>query len=141
MKTLRHLTTMTFVLVLAAGCTSAAGSTPAHRSGSTTRTITDRDKGTTVPLHVGDHLKVILASTYWTIQPASNRAVLRSDGRPVTKGKLQGCVPGAGCGTTTETFTAVKDGKATVSASRTTCGEALLCTGGNGEYKVSVVVK
>ena len=92
-------------------------------------------------LHVGDHVKLILANTYWKIEARSDTTVLRSEGRPVTKGQLQGCVPGAGCGTTTETFTAIKGGNTTVSASRTSCGEAVLCTGGDGSYKVAVVVK
>ena len=141
MRTLRHLTIIAFALLVAAGCTSAAGSATRHRARPATKMISERDKGTTVALHVGDHLKLVLTNTYWEIHAASDAVVLRSDGQPVTKPKLQGCVPGAGCGTTTETFTAAKAGKATVSASRTTCGEALRCTGGNGEYKVSVVVK
>ena len=114
MRTLTRLTVIGFALLLAVGCTSAPGRGSTHLSGSTTKTITEQDKGTTVTVHVGDHLKLILANTYWTIQPASDGAVLRSDGLPVTKGELQGCVPGAGCGTTTETFTAVKSGKASV---------------------------
>ena len=141
MRTLRPLTVVALALFLAAGCTSAAGSATRHPAKSTNKTITERDKGTTVTVHVGDHLKLILSNTYWTIQPASDTAVLRSDGRPVTKGTLQGCVPGGGCGTKTQTFTAVKVGKATVSASRTTCGEVILCAGGSGDYKVSIVVK
>jgi hypothetical protein len=32
-------------------------------------------------------------------------------------------------------------GTATVTASRTTCGEALRCTGGQGSYTLSVVVR
>jgi len=144
MRTLRHhLTVITLALFVAAGCTSTAASAAARHPArsSTTRTITERDKGTTVALHVGDHLKLSLSNTYWDIQLASDTAVLRSDGPPVTKGKLQGCVPGAGCGTVIGAFTAVRTGTAIVSASRTTCGEAILCAGGNGEYKVSVIVR
>ena len=114
---------------------------PGTRPKSTTKTITERDNRTIVTLRAGDHLKLVLSNTYWTIQPASDQAVLRSDGPPVTKATLAGCVPGGGCGTKTETFTAVGGGKATVSASRTTCGEALRCTGGNGNFDVTVVVK
>ena len=103
--------------------------------------MTDRDKGTTVTLHVGDRLKVVLASTYWTIDKSPNPAVLRTDGKQVTTPALKGCVPGGGCGTAARTFTAVTNGSTTVSGSRTTCGEALLCTGGNGKFSVTVVVK
>ena len=103
--------------------------------------MTDRDKGTTVTLHVGDRLKVVLASTYWTIHPASKPAVLQTDGKQVTTPRPKGCVPGGGCGTASRMFTAVAKGTTTVSASRTSCGEALPCTGGNGKFSVTVVVK
>lgn len=126
-------------VALAAGC-SPAGATTQPRVAHT-KTVTDHDKGTTVTLHVGDRLKVVLASTYWTIHPSSNAAVLRSDGRPIVTGQLNGCVPGEGCGTATRLFTAIATGKASVSASRTSCGEALRCTAGHGTYKVSVLVK
>ena len=103
--------------------------------------MTEREKGTTVTLRIGDHLRVVLANTYWTLQPSSDPAVLRSDGGPVVKPRMSGCVPGAGCGTASETFTATAKGKALVRASRISCGEALRCTGGQGVYKVSVVVR
>jgi hypothetical protein len=45
-----------------------------------------------------------------------------------------------GCGTVTAVFHALKPGQATISASRTTCGEALLCTGSAGAYEVTIVV-
>jgi hypothetical protein len=144
MKTLDRCIAVSFALTLAAGCASAAGTAPSSARPSpkaVTKMVTDRDKGTTVTLHVGDRLKVALASTYWTINPAAKPGVLRSDGRPVTTPHLNGCVPGGGCGTETQTFTAAAKGATIVSASRTTCGEALRCTGGNGEFSVSVVVK
>jgi hypothetical protein len=140
-----HLVVVIIVVALGllagAGCSSTSGS-KAHgpTKSATTRTITERDKGTTVTIHVGDHLKLDLSNTYWQIQPASDAAVLRSDGPPVITRGLQGCAPGTGCGTESETFTAGKAGTATVSASRATCGEAMRCTGRNGEYKVTVKV-
>jgi hypothetical protein len=45
-----------------------------------------------------------------------------------------------GCGTVTAVFRAVAPGSATITASRTTCGEALLCTGSAGAYEVTIVV-
>jgi hypothetical protein len=144
MKTFRHCLAITFALTVAAGCTSVAGSAPssAHpHPKAVTKTVTDHDKGTTVTLRVGDRLKVALASTYWTIQDSAKPSVLRADGRQVTTATAKGCVTGAGCGTASRTFSAVGKGTTTVSASRTTCGEALLCTGGNGKFSVTVVVK
>jgi hypothetical protein len=45
-----------------------------------------------------------------------------------------------GCGTVTATFRGLRGGQATISASRTTCGEALLCTGSAGAFEVTIVV-
>jgi len=49
-------------------------------------------------------------------------------------------VPGAGCGTVTALFDAVGPGRASVSAERTGCGEAMSCTGRQRSYSVTVVV-
>jgi hypothetical protein len=145
MKTFGRCITIVLALTLAVGCTSAAGTAapsahPPHPK-AVTKTVTDRDKGRTVTLHVGDRLKVVLASTYWTIHKSPKPSVLRTDGEQMTTPALKGCVPGAGCGTATRTFTAGARGTTTVSASRTSCGEVLLCTGGNGKFSVAVVVK
>lgn len=144
MKTLHRCVVITFALTLAAGCTSAAGTAPNSapaRAKAVTKTVTDRDKGTTVTVHVGDRLKIVLASTYWTIHPASKPEVLRTTGKPVTTPQLNGCVPGGGCGTESQLFSAVAAGTTTVRAARASCGEALLCTGGKGEFSISIVVK
>ena len=144
MKSFPHCLAITFALTLAAGCASAAGTAPnaAHpRPKAVTKTVTDRDEGTTVTLHVGDRLKAVLHSTYWTIHKSPRPAVVRTDGEQVTTPASKGCVPGGGCGTATRTFTIVGKGTTTVSASRTTCGEALRCTGGNGKFSVTVVVR
>jgi hypothetical protein len=138
MRIVRTFAAVGLAAALAVGC-SAAGAAPQPRA-TTTKTVSDRDNGKTIVLHVGDRLKVVLASTYWTIHPSSNVAVLRADGRPVIKGRLRGCVPGEGCGTATQLFAATSPGKVTVGASRISCGEALRCTGGQGFYKISVVV-
>ena len=101
-------------------------------------TATDADNGGTVTVAQGGRLTVTLNSTYWTIAGASNAAVLREVGQPVA---VQGsCPPGVGCGHVTATFAAVGRGRADVTATRASCGEALSCTGGSGRYRVSVVV-
>ncbi len=141
MKPFRHCLIVAFALTLAAGCASAAGTvTPSThpRPKTVTKTVTDRDKGKTVTLHVGDRLKVVLASTYWTILGGSPTVLLA--GKQVTTPSRNVCVPGGGCGTASETFTAHGKGRSTVNASRTSCGEALRCTGGKGEFSVTVVV-
>jgi hypothetical protein len=79
-------------------------------------------------------------STFWTVRGSRNPNVLRQDGEPVVAPNLAGCVPGQGCGTVTASFVAVARGLARVVAKRTTCGEALRCTGSAGSYRVTVVV-
>jgi hypothetical protein len=92
---------------------------------------TEANNGTTMALHRGDTLTVTLHSTYWTIEGSSKPTVLVAQGPATTAGEppsSKRCVPGQGCGTVTESFTAVGDGTADVTASRTTCGEAMRCT-------------
>ena len=138
MSIVRRFVAVGVAAAVALGC-SAAVAAPRLRA-TATKTVTDRDNGTTVVLHVGDRLKVVLASTYWTIHQSSNAAVLRVDGHQVIKGRPGGCVPGGGCGTATRSYTAASPGTVTLGASRISCGEALRCTGGQGFFKISVTV-
>jgi hypothetical protein len=105
-----------------------------------TVTATETDKGRTVHAHVGDRVDVVLHSTYWTFPGVSDPAVLRPVGAPVTAPQLRGCVPGGGCGTVTASYDAIAPGTAVVSATRTTCGEAMLCTGNAGSFPVTIAV-
>lgn len=102
----------------------------------------DDDNGTTIKLARGATIVVVLNSTYWQFPtPASPTTVLAPVGSVVTAPAPIGtCVPGAGCGTVTATYQAVGPGQATITASRTTCGEALQCTGSAGSYHVTVDV-
>jgi len=102
--------------------------------------VSDADNGRTVPLQRGDTLRVVLASTYWTIQGASDASVLSLQATPVVTPQPNGCVPGQGCGTVTATFGAKAAGQAGVVAIRTTCGEAMLCNASNGRWTLTVVV-
>ncbi len=100
----------------------------------------DQDNGHRLTAHVGDHLLLTLNSTYWTVQGSSNPAILRQSGQPLVVPTFGGCVPGQGCGIVRASFDAVAPGAADVTASRTSCGEALACTGGAGSYRVTVLV-
>lgn len=136
MKVRQGAIAVALVVAMCAGCGSADS---AHRSRTTT--VADRSNGSTVTLQVGDHLKVVLSSTYWRFGPASKPQVLRSDVAPAPDPQLQGCVPGQGCGTETAMFTAVQAGTARVSASRETCGEVLRCRGSQGRFTLEVIVR
>src|SRR5207302_4854531 len=112
--------------------------TPAPPS---SRDVSEADNGSTVSLRTGGTLRVVLHSTYWQFDPASDPTVLRSTGDPTSSPDPPGsCVPGGGCGTVTATFQALRAGRAVVTAHRTSCGEALRCTGRQGSYTVTVVV-
>ena len=138
--TRRRLTLLVVLLAAVAawsGCAHASPSTlplPVVRVG-------DAADGHTVVLHRGQRLRVVLGSTYWQFHRSSNPDVLRLGGTPVVKPRLAGCVPGQGCGTATATFVAAGAGRATVVATRTSCGEAMGCTADSGRYSVAVVVK
>jgi hypothetical protein len=90
---------------------------------------------------VGATVRLVLHNIYWTVHDSPDPSVLTMVGRPVysSAGAVK-CVPGAGCGTVTATFKALAPGSALISASRTSCGEALQCTGGAGVFNVTVVV-
>ena len=107
-------------------------------------TATDTDNGRTITVAVGDQLKITLHSTYWHFAAPTGNA-LRPAGQPVTEGIPAGpnnhCVPGEGCGTVTAGFDATTPGTAVVTASRTSCGEAMACTGRAGTYRLTVVVR
>jgi hypothetical protein len=117
----------------------AATTTATTRPGGpTTVQLTEKDDGTIVSVAKGTTIVVVLSSTYWMFPNTPNPAVLQQQGgRTVAPGS---CPPGVGCGTASVTYTAVGSGGAQISASRTTCGEALLCTGKAGSYSVQVQV-
>jgi len=124
-----------WLLAACCGAAAAPGPTPA------TVTAGDQDNGHELSLHVGDHLLLTLNSTYWTISESSNPPVLRQAAQPVVSPRRSGCVPGEGCGTVRASFDALAPGAADVTASRTSCGEALACTGGAGSYRLRVLVE
>ncbi len=105
--------------------------------------LLDRDNGRTLSVGARTRVTVRLASTYWQFAATSGRA-LRQDGevavRPVPL-RLKRCVPGGGCGTVALAFEAVRPGRQTIVATRTICGEAMACSGGEGHYQVTVVVR
>jgi hypothetical protein len=116
----------------------------ASASGTTgTVTADEADNGRTLTLSVGDQLIVRLSSTYWQFAaPAGGSAVISLGPQQVAASAPGvGCVPGAGCGVVTARFRAVVAGGETISAARTSCGEAMRCTGTAGTYRLYLVVR
>ncbi len=103
--------------------------------------IGDSANGTTVTVSVGDRLQVSLASTYWSFDPVSNPGVLGLQAPPQTVPCPTRTIPGSGCGTVTVTYAATASGTSVVAAHRESCGEALRCTGSEGTFTVTVVVR
>jgi hypothetical protein len=129
-------------LLGAAVCPGSGLAGPAipSRQPAATAVATNRDNGHTVGLRRGQRLAVVLSSTYWQLQASSNSNVLRSVG--VLKiSPRPGCVPGAGCGTASATYLGVGTGRATVTATRTSCGEAMGCTPAASRFTMNVVVR
>ena len=91
-------------------------------------------------VHQGDHVVVTLHNTYWRIA-APVGGVLTPVGSQADSPSPDGsCLPGVGCGTVRAEFVASTVGTAKLTASRTTCGEAMGCPPGQGHFEVDVVV-
>ena len=90
--------------------------------------LTEASRGQTVAVTVGTKITVVLHSTYWSPATTSAAAIVApvatSTVAPASPGT---CLPGIGCGTVTTMFVARSTGDATLTASRTVCGEARQC--------------
>jgi hypothetical protein len=110
-----------------------------------TVTVSEADNGHAVTLHRGQTLQVVLHSTFWSFDAGTDTSVLARQGdtqyHPGTRGR-GGCpsFPGSGCGTAVQLYKADGPGTSTVTASRTSCGEVLLCTPEQGHWSVDVTV-
>jgi len=128
------------VMLLAVSCSSAgSGSTLTVRGSGTTYVVTDKNNGTTFQVRVGDVVEVTLHSTYWQIARVAG-SVLSPEGPP-SSAPGSGCrssVPGSGCGTVTADYRVVASGSSTLRAPRESCGEAMRCTGSNGDWSVTI---
>jgi hypothetical protein len=122
------------VIFCVAGCVVACGSTTTASG-----PLSDIDNGHTLTVSTGATLSLVLHSTYWTFGGSSAPSVVAVSGSAMYSPR-QGGVPGSGNGTVTETLRALAPGRATLSASRMSCGEALRCGPGQGSYSVVIVV-
>lgn len=114
---------------------------PSPASTAASTQLGEPDNGKSIAVTVGSQVTLVLHNTYWQVQGSSDPAVLAVVTGPVTTGAGPiACIPGSGCGTVTAVFRAATPGTATVSASRTSCGEALRCVGGAGSFEITVVV-
>jgi hypothetical protein len=130
-------------LALLAACSSSPAA-PVHTGPSTqpagSTTIGFTDKGRTITVAAGAQVVVTLDSTYWNFEPLSSKAVVVAS-RPTYRAAGGHPVPGSGAGTVREVLRAVGAGTATITAQRSSCGEAMRCVGGLGTFQVTVVVR
>jgi hypothetical protein len=112
-----------------------------------TRTLTEKNATKVVAVKFGGRVQLSLHSMYWHLTMPPKNASLTAKGLPILKPIFpgptapNGCrIAGSGCGTQTWVFTATKVGFTHLIATRTTCGEAMRCTGTNGRFEVTVKV-
>jgi hypothetical protein len=121
---------------------SVPGSTPAGPVTGRSEDVTVTDRASlrpSVALRVGQRLRVVLGSTYWRFDPLpANRAVEPAGSATITPDPH--CIPGGGCGTVERRYVAVGSGRATITASRTGCGEALACAPARRHFVLTVTV-
>ena len=131
-------------VMTAAGCGTAASSASGPTAhGPAVIVVRDDANGKAVSASAGDRIELILSSSYWRVTGSSAPGVLRQDGSPVLLSRPSSCpdLPGRGCIPVRADFTALTDGQAVITASRSTCGEALRCTPGQTRFTVTVVVR
>lgn len=112
-----------------------------------TTTLSEKNASKTVAVKLGSRVELTLHSMYWGLAVPAKKSSLTSKGQPIRKpifpgpSAPAGCkIAGSGCGTQTWEFIATKVGITHLVASRTTCGEAMRCTGANGRFAVTVKV-
>lgn len=134
MRVLTALAALALVIAAPAAVGTAHAAAPAAAPAAVT--VGDDQDHKAVTLHQGDTLTVTLGSTAWVID-AARSPVLTTAGEQVVKVTRPG--PGAP-GTVSRSFTAASAGDTTVTASRTSCGEALKCNDEQAAYVVTVHV-
>lgn len=141
MKVLHKKKTLlaTALLLMSFGLNSAQAAT--------TTALSEKNASKTVAVKLGAKVELTLHSMYWQLTVPAKSSSLTSKGEPILKPIFPsatapaGCtVAGSGCGTQTWVFAASKTGITHLIANRTTCGEAMKCTGGNGRFEVTVKV-
>ena len=95
--------------------------------------------GRTVTVGVGRVVELDLHSTYWSAPHDSAERVLVPLGTPAGVPGTN-CHPGSGCGVMRARYTAERAGTATLTAQRSSCGEAMACPPGSRTFTVSVHV-
>jgi hypothetical protein len=129
-------------IMATAGCGTAASRAGGPVADPTVIVLRNAANGKVVSARAGDRIELILSSSYWHVTASSPTSVLRQDGPPVLLPRPSGCpnIPGLGCTPVRDDFTALTEGRAAITATRSTCGEALRCQPDQTRFNVTVVV-
>jgi len=124
---------------------SAFVASAAVASAASVVTLNEYSNGHTVTVNPGQHVTLVLHSTYWSIAALPTSRPLTQVGSavylprlPSTKG---GCVAGQGCGTVSVHYVASAPGVAHLHASRISCGETLRCTAALSNWTATIRVR
>ena len=130
-------------LLLIAACGTATSSAAPNSAGPKEIAVLDAANGKTVSAMAGDTIQLTLSSSYWNVAGSSAPRILRQDGQPKLLPRPASCPPTPGLGCTPERvdYTALAVGTAVISASRTSCGEALRCAKKDTHFSVTVIVR
>jgi hypothetical protein len=135
---------VSILVALLAGLAGCGSGTPPSSSAPPPPALvaSDAANGKTLTLAVGQKLVVTLNSTYWQFGSPSDVAIVSPDGQAVAAAcAAPPPYPGSGCGTVTQGYHGGRAGTAVLSATRTSCGEALLCSPAQSSWKLTVLVR
>lgn len=135
-------------LIVAALATQFALVQIASSNAATLKVATFSNNNQTLKVSVGQSFRVTLDSTYWEFSNAFNKKVLSSNNKPsitlIQPGPTapQGCQhPGSGCGSISFLYTVKSAGTTVITATRSSCGEAIQCTPANSKFKLTILAK
>ena len=108
----------------------------------TGRVLNENSANKTYAIKVGTSFHLVLHSTYWSLTPLPASAPIKSLGDPVAAlgSNSPSNPPGMGTGSLDWALKAVRVGKFSLQATRTSCGEALRCTDSQSKYLVNIKI-
>jgi hypothetical protein len=105
----------------------------------TSISVSDIDNGKTITVSRGTKIQVTLHSSYWNFGSIDTK-ILRHLKEPLFTPDPSVSYPGSGAGALVVEYQTVGIGKTIISASRVSCGEALRCSGNQGNYFLHIIV-
>ena len=131
---------ITALVMLGTIVTSDAGA-----SSSSVLVLNESSNGHAVTVSPGQHVTLVLHTTYWSVAPLRAPRPLTQVGSAITAGRLPsakaGCAAGQGYGTVTVHYVVSAPGVVRLHASRTTCGEALRSAASKSHWTVTIRVR